>query len=111
MTPQTSAAVEALYASGQVQRPQSNKDASLCFEEGMWWWRWGGDGPDAAGMSAIRPDSVIFESLVHACWAKGWMVVPVTDRYIVAKARENGDPIVSDPDPIDAMIAALNGGG
>lgn len=109
MNPQISTAVEALYASGQVQRPQSNKDTSLCFEEGMWWWRWGGDGPNAAGISAIRPDSVIFESLTRACWAKGWQPRQCFGDHFAVEGCNTSHMVFLDP--IDAMISALNGGG
>lgn len=115
MDAETSAMVEALYASGKVERPLRKAIGgylAMYFDEGEWLWCWTHyDDPPKFSADVASEDATarIGWSLVQACWAKGWMPRRCFgDQYAVEGCYTSH--LLFD-DPIRAMAEALNGGG
>jgi hypothetical protein len=111
MNAEISAKVEALYASGLVERPTRallNGIGELHWHDGEQLWMFGD--PKVFAVSCELPESVIGWSLVRACWTKGMVPYPRgCGGYTVG--RDCGRALSTDPCAIAAMLAALNGGG
>lgn len=106
MTPDLSARVEALFASGRVKRPDDG-DEELPYL--LWWagddWVWKATPNSLIESYTRRPDSIIFHALMLACVPAGGGLVRLSDGQWML-SRPDRTPIVN-ADPIEAMVEAL----
>ena len=113
MDAETSAMVEAMYASGKAERPLRKAIGgylAMYFDEGEWLWCWTHyDDPPKFSADVASEDAAarIGWSLVQACWAKGWTVTPPHDD-VTFVLDGFGDELYAAPDPIRAMVAAFS---